>query len=132
MEHCVINGKRCSKCCEVLILDENKNIRDNINYAIKNGIDHIHKSNPNRLIFSMLRKISKRRAKKINPPLVKEVRNKRSYYTCKNLTSKGCGIYDNRPLMCSGYPYYGLTPDEFAKTNEKPIYNSDCTYFIKL
>lgn len=27
-------------------------------------------------------------------------------YTCKNLTSDGlCGIYDDRPRMCSQYPY---------------------------
>jgi Fe-S-cluster containining protein len=28
------------------------------------------------------------------------------YYTCKNLTTNGdCAIYDQRPRMCSEYPY---------------------------
>ena len=30
------------------------------------------------------------------------------YYTCKNLQDNGdCGIYDDRPQMCRGYPYGG-------------------------
>lgn len=28
------------------------------------------------------------------------------YYRCKNLTAEGnCGIYETRPMMCSGFPY---------------------------
>jgi len=32
----------------------------------------------------------------------------RQYYTCRHLLATGdCGVYEQRPLMCSDYPYEG-------------------------
>ncbi len=127
-EHCIIDGKRCSKCCEVLTVRENKNLRDWIKYGRydnKMDKDMLH---PN------LCKISKRRAKKINPYLVSIIGNDQSYYTCRKFTGSGCGDYENRPSTCSEYPYYGQNKELFHLENKdvKGLYEEDCTYFISL
>lgn len=134
MEHCVINGERCTKCCQVLSLQRTKNLFDWISYAKSSDDSNCDSfaEKENYQIGSMITQISKRRAKKINPYMVKLFgRNKKSaFFTCKNLTKDGCGIYETRPKVCSGYPYYGRDKAEFAKM--KPDYSEDCTYFVEL
>lgn len=112
-EHCVINGERCSKCCEVLTISESKNFRAWRAYARKH--DDPDLTDEMVKISLMVKKISKRRAKKVSPHLVRVASNAQAYFTCKNFTGTGCGAYENRPKMCSDYPYYGRTPDEFIK-----------------
>lgn len=134
MEHCMVNGERCSKCCEVLTMRESKNFRDWRSYARRYGypdntkVDKIH---------HMVRKISKRRAKKINPHLLSEVGKDKSqhYFTCKNLTENGCGAYESRPRMCSEFPHYGRTEREWQESDEFKgggLYDKDCTYHIQI
>lgn len=93
-------------------------------------------------LYWMIKKITKRKAKKINPHLVSIVKNSQSYFTCKHLSESGCGNYENRPKICSQYPYYGKTPEEFIKTyvtdpgddykGKKGLYTDDCTFYIEL
>ena len=129
-EHCMIDGQRCSKCCEVLTININKNFREWSKYVRRYGYpDDFNHENK---VHHMLRKVSKRRAKIINPGLVKKVGNAQSYFTCKNYTGSGCSVYENRPRICSGYPYYGLTKEDFLKTENVGLYRDDCTYFIEL
>lgn len=133
MEHCLINGERCSKCCEVLIITESKNFRDWRAYALRYGYEDTDIKKCNQ-IYHMVRKISKRRAKKINPYLVSITGSNQAYFTCKNYTGEGCDIYEERPGMCSGYPYYGKTESEFLENRmeDKGLYADECTFYIEL
>lgn len=54
--------------------------------------------------------------------------NRRIFFTCKqyNPVTKKCMDYKNRPVLCSGYPYYGnenKTPKEIAV-------HIDCGYLM--
>lgn len=129
-EHCVVNGKRCSKCCEVLTISDSGNFRAWRKYArwvpgCADSDKEIHK------VARMVRKISKRRAKKINGHLVSTIKNGQSYFTCKNYRQGACQDYSNRPYMCSGYPYYNRTAEDFAadKANLIGLYTPECTYY---
>jgi len=130
-EHCLINGARCSKCCEVLSVLEDKSLREwqsyTRRYGYKNCDELLHQENR---IHHLLIKISKRRAKKINPHLVKLAGNKQSYFLCRNFNGVGCSDYENRPGMCSQYPHYGKSNEEMRKT-QVPLYKIDCTYFTE-
>jgi Fe-S-cluster containining protein len=142
MEHCLINGKRCTKCCEVLTINESKSNREWRSYARKVDFDSFEDGNKKELqTYWMIKKISRRKAKKINPHLVSIIKSKQSYFTCKHLTESGCNNYENRPSMCSGYPYYGKKPSEFIKEikdagesykGKKGLYTDGCTYYIEL
>lgn len=132
IKHCVVNGKQCSKCCEVLTMRESKNFRDWQTYVRRNG--YPADFNPEMKVYHLVRKISKRRAKKVNRKLVERVGGDQSYWTCKNFTGEGCSDYLNRPSMCSGYPYYGKTVSEWFGSDEfkrGPLYHEDCTFYIK-
>lgn len=127
VEHCVIDGKLCSKCCEVLM---GRYDSRHISISKKLRYDHSLKSTyPD---FWIMRKISKRRAKKINPYTVKLAGNNREYFTCVNYKGGRCTDYEGRPRMCSNYPYYGKTEEVFKALRYQPEYREDCTYFINL
>lgn len=129
LEHCVIDGKRCSKCCEVLTINKGKAFRARLKYVRYNG-DQSQYDRP----FSMTREISKRRAKKINPSLVKTCNTSQSYFICKNFRDGKCQDYENRPKMCSEYPRYNHSEEAWAKwikdsDNLIGLYREDCTYY---
>lgn len=132
MEHCMINGKRCSKCCEVLTLKLSKWSRDLQKRARRENVPDYKDVHT----FTMITKISKRRAKKKNKFLVDQVGNTQDYYTCKNLKDGICTNYENRPSMCSKYPNYSNTEAEWKKwvletDNLIGLYTPDCTYYDK-
>lgn len=118
MGHCVVNGSRCTKCCQVLQINVHRN------YLFKNNVVD------GDTLRSMLIPISKRRAKIINSRMVDIAGSSVFYYKCKNLTEKGCGIYDKRPDMCSGYPDYGRERIE-VKEYGGGLYHQDCTYYAQ-
>lgn len=134
VEHCLVNGKRCSKCCEILTMKETKNFREWRDYVKKYGIpDSDNKQNDQ--IYKMVRPISKRRAKKLNPHLVSVIGNRQSYFVCIYFTGSSCRNYENRPATCSGYPYYGKTKSEWFESGEYlngPLYDKNCTFYIKV
>lgn len=51
--------------------------------------------------------ISKRRAKKLNPYLIRRIKTDKSgvvtYHKCRRLTDSGCSIYEDRPFACREY-----------------------------
>ena len=51
------------------------------------------------------KRISRRRAKKLNPHAVKFAKGHGtvSHFRCTKLTDSGCGVYEDRPLVCSKY-----------------------------
>ena len=75
--------------------------------------------------------ISKRRAKKLNPYLIKSSKALRlspTYFSCKHLTEVGCSIHERSPHVCSGYPLYNepLTKVEQYLENQGTDYTSHC------
>lgn len=128
-EHCMVNGVRCSKCCEVITMFMSKNHRDWRRYVRWYGYPTEFTGSR---VFHLFRVVSKRRAKKINPRLVSIVGNNQSYFTCKNFTGSGCSDYENRPDTCSKYPYYGRTKEQTMSESNEPLYDVNCTYFIEL
>lgn len=132
-EHCIIDGKRCSKCCEVVTISMNKNSRERSKY-IQYGGTYLDGSDDQ--VWIMLKPISKRRAKLMNPSLVNTVGNSQSYFTCKHHKDNLCTNYENRPPMCSKYPLYGKTKEGWGKwvrdtDNLIGLYRGDCTYYDK-
>jgi Fe-S-cluster containining protein len=79
--------KACGKCCEVIMINKPKS---------KCGID----------LQIMLERISRKKAKALNPeiPIIKDY----YYYTCRWFDRKShlCFMYNSRPYMCRYYPFY--------------------------
>lgn len=124
MEHCIVDGKRCSKCCDIIILNGQK--------RMLSLMKSLRRGEFNSQDMEILRKISKRRAKKRNPYLVKRMQGKDvTFFTCKHFNGDGCGNYQERPKMCRDYPHYGRSDLEFAKQQyiHGPEYSKDCTYY---
>lgn len=140
MTACVINGERCTKCCQAINLpmslydaqkifrkrrEASSEIKDDIWFVSNNWTP-----------------ISRRRAKKINPYLVKrqdkiQAENKNrnlSYWVCNKLTESGCGIYKTRPKVCSGYPIYPHLLDGYIREIAKrpPEYHPECTEWPRI
>lgn len=128
MEHCLIKGARCTKCCQVLTIHVGKNYKDWCKYVRRYGYPVDFKGSR---VYHLFRQISKRRAKKINRHLVEQIGNSQQYFTCKNLCEKGCKDYSNRPDTCSGYPFYGRNR-EVMSVEQLPLYSPDCTYFVEI
>ncbi len=147
MEHCMIDNKRCSKCCEVLTMINGKESREQRRWYRRFGKDDGAND-----ILKLARRISKRRAKKINPHLVKRITDnnkawrqhyksnkgltggshKQGFFTCRNYINSSCADYQNRPETCSGYPYYKQSEEDFKKSEQYKcggLYTIDCTFF---
>lgn len=139
MEHCMINGERCHDCCKVIRIVANQGYKNFVRKFPDNRADWdlSDYSDERQKIADMLIPIKKRRAKKINPQMFKykdkglrKWAQKASHFLCKHLVNGVCTNYENRPGMCSGYPYYGKTKEEFLSTSGVGEYNPDCTWFI--
>ena len=81
-------------------------------------------------------RISVSHAKEINPYMVIRLEKlkaveSRVFLTCGKLTSNGCSVYETRPDVCSGYPLYGQTEQNFNdrvfRLNEQSDYFLRCT-----
>ncbi|MBB3017689.1 Fe-S-cluster containining protein [Microvirga lupini] len=111
---CVIEGERCTRCCEAITL---KMSRSQL---------LAHPSSDAQFIREHWKPISKRRAKKKNPylfqrhPRLQSAKAWRLYH-CTALTSEGCGKYEDRPAVCSGYPLYGA-----GGLHSRPDYHPQC------
>lgn len=124
IEHCVkSDGSQCTSCCQVLTLAADK--RTYLSWSRYIGPEV-------KRIREILVPISKRRAKKINRAMVKQVGDAMTYYKCKKLTDKGCGDYKRRPKMCRDYPYYGRTKKQVKESGETCHYDDECTFYISL
>lgn len=117
----------CTKCCQAIGLNGTaaKHIRD--------GSDNYTEG---QWIRDNWEEISTWEALSINPHLgVWNISTQ--FYTCKNLTDKGCGIYETRPNICRGYPWYDDKITELKKIevslNNKHTandYSEVCAYKI--
>lgn len=118
---CITKGNiRCSKCCEVL---------------------HIHGPSWERVVrgklnatdgdqmLSLFTRISKRRAKKLNPHMFnrempkeqKDFLKTAAFFTCNALINGVCSVYKDRPNICRIYGNKGKTYNEYSPTCSEDI-----------
>lgn len=90
----------CTTCCYVIGIAGNRGDKQ---------IKELQRSNS---IPPGWNKVSKRQAIKINP-VMKSRPSNTMFFTCSHLTESGCGVYEERPRVCSGYPYYDKTYEQF-------------------
>ena len=121
---CIIDGERCTKCCEAITLP----------FSRKKLLEGARKFESPDAIFILAnwKPMSKRAAKKKNPYLFRrfpKLRSRKhwSLYSCKALTADGCSKYNERPNVCSGYPFYGKPP-----TGGAPDYHPNCTEWVMI
>ena len=98
-------GDRCNKCCQVLHINGpqwNK---------FERGIISVTDGDQLKQLFV---RVSKRRAKKINPYIFnrpiehkdqREFLNKAAYFTCNALIQGVCSVYNDRPDICRVYDH---------------------------
>lgn len=146
MTACVIDGQRCTKCCQAIVLsmpahdvfkklrmsrDFTGEVRGDLSFVGENWVP-----------------ISRRRAKKINPYMVAMQRRvvidaghktskliqKVSYWTCNNLTPSGCGVYEDRPSVCRDYPVYPVYSADYVKelAGRPADYRPECTEWPRI
>ena len=62
-----------------------------------------------------------------NPLYVTRVGPDLHWYACDRLGSDGlCTVYEERPLVCRGYPWYGEAPSAF------PLADPECVYAAEM
>lgn len=125
---CIRDNKVCTKCCEAIHLSKKLKLKG-LNGSEGDG----------GFVATNWKKLSTRLAKKKNPHIfssslhgkvnVKYKKKQFQFYTCKNLTEKGCGKYSERPRTCSQFPHYGRTNEEYhTELAVKPAdYSQNCT-----
>lgn len=135
IKHC----HNCSKCCEVIAIAGVSH--EAFAEKVRSGaVSPIH--------GEMMRPISRKEALKRNPLVVKgreelarETQQESYYYTCTKLKDNKCSIYQDRPIMCSGYPFYGrMVVDENSHASlskaqlmrREAAYSETCTYVPNL
>ena len=123
---CIRDNKVCTKCCEAIHLRKGLKPKPSDNGDLG-------------FVGANWKKISTRMAKKRNPYLFdKSVHGSRrvnhqkrwaQYYTCKNLTDKGCGAYAERPAVCSKFPLYDVSAEYYHETQATRTadYSANCT-----
>lgn len=124
---CIRDNKICTKCCEVIHIPQPKQ---------KGWYSHELTSDTG-FIAHNWKQIKCRVAKKKNPWMFKVLGDDSKnmyYYSCKNLTKNGCGVYNNRPHVCSGYPKYNRSELEFAAEQiQRPCsYTPSCTVYYEI
>jgi Fe-S-cluster containining protein len=121
MAECIINGRRCTACCQAIHVPNSHLLQQAINGApIGGDYDFLQK---------YWRQISAEEAERINPyPFQRDWFRRGAddgsvlFFECSWVTPDGCGCYENRPKVCRNYPTYldinalNVTPDgEYAE-----------------
>jgi Fe-S-cluster containining protein len=92
---------KCGKCCQAIWLAANKKQVKEILVRDPNNTDA-------KFIFNNWKRISKKEALKTNPHITVFTKEKGYFYKCDKYDHKNkrCGDYENRPKVCSGFPFY--------------------------
>ncbi len=95
MRTCITPEGNCTKCCQVIGIN-----RDHIGKHRRGKINAVDGDK----ILGIWNKISKRRAKKVNPYAVGVFSGDgNDWFTCKNLGENGCMDQENKPDVCSRF-----------------------------
>lgn len=138
MNHCVVKGERCTKCCEVIRMSDPEGSLTALMKGIHPTIDGDLK-----FMVKYWKIIPEYKAFEINPHLKTYVQdwineefvNDFIYFSCSQLTDEGCGIYENRPDVCRDYPFYNQNEIEWNANNKHfgkygGEYTENCTYYL--
>lgn len=131
IKHC----NNCSACCEVIAID---------NITHEEFYDKVGRGVVSAIHGEMMMPLSRDEAFQKNPLIVSNreavvARQGRitSYFTCSKLKDNKCSIYDQRPIMCSGYPFYGredVNEQSHAELSKAQLrrretpYSTTCSY----
>jgi Fe-S-cluster containining protein len=122
---------QCGKCCEtlaVISLDEQQwnNRLDRYNADPEKEAAF---STDMKFLVESCERLTKEEAIKRNPILqqwIDKAGRELVFFTCKNLKDNKCSIYQNRPAICSGFPFYSqdytLLPLDFL------LYDENCGF----
>jgi len=71
--------------------------------------------------------LTREEAMRLNPFYTSRVRADAHLYTCDRLGADGrCSAYEERPLVCRGYPWYDQPP------REMPLADPECGYAVDM
>jgi Fe-S-cluster containining protein len=114
--------RRCGWCCRTIALEHSKEV-----FKVTANPDH-------KFIYENFTEMSSEEAVKLNPHvagIVEEYKQgERSlyWYTCSHLGDDNrCKDYENRPMFCRGYPWYGQAPPEKGF-----LYGPNCGFTVDL
>lgn len=131
MTPCVIDGKRCSACCTATWVPlRAAQVRAKV-ARLKPPL-----STDLGFIRANWKPMSWRRAKKRNPYLAAYFRSVKErgggFYQCKRVTPSGCGVYADRPRVCSGFPRYNSPAVAWENSLGTRVreYHPSCTEYI--
>ena len=113
----------CGACCKVLVLEQSpEEVRQMAALTRVLGIPSDH-------IFAAehWHPLTREEAMRLNPFYTSRVRADAHLYTCDRLGADGrCTAYEERPLVCRGYPWYDEPP------REMPLADPECGYAVDL
>ncbi len=113
----------CGACCKVLVLEQSpEEVRQMAALTRVLGIPSDH-------IFAAehWRPLTREEATALNPFYTSRLPADAHLYTCDRLGADGrCTVYEERPLVCRGYPWYDRTP------REMPLADPECGYAVDL
>jgi len=113
----------CGACCKVLFLEQSpEEVRQMAALTRVLGIPSDH-------IFAAehWHPLTREEAMRLNPFYTSRVRADAHLYTCDRLGADGrCTAYEERPLVCRGYPWYDEPP------REMPLADPECGYAVDL
>lgn len=119
----------CGKCCEAIHIPHSME-------KVKR-IASIGYSADAKFIAENWIPISREEAFTINPYLAAKAKeehagqllNEGHYYTCTKLDkeTKLCTVHEERPPICSGYPWYGKMPNI-----HEVLYDENCSYKVDI
>lgn len=123
---CVIDGKQCTMCCRAIWL--RKDVADGLETNTHPDAVFVREN---------WVRISVEEARAINPYYFDVyMQNTRltlddsAFFKCTKVTEHGCGVYEDRPAVCRGYPYTSGQPWwALAKhyVSIPPEYHPECT-----
>lgn len=77
--------------------------------------------------------MSRRMAKKKNSYMFTVSKKKgMHFYSCTKKSLSGCTVHQERPQVCSGYPFYKVTPEQINGLGQRADYTPSYTEFYKI
>lgn len=109
----------CGKCCEAILIPvSSEEMKPDSGIRFRDG-DFMREN---------FVPMTQEEAFRINPNLADPLSiEKKYYYSCKQYdkTTKLCGAHENRPQVCSGFPWYGNSIN-----NQSLLMHKECSYWL--
>lgn len=120
--------KRCGLCCKCIL----------VNYShrrffadIESKMSGVKFSGDLLFVLNNFVPISEDEVRAINPFVLrfKKENDERGFYKCIKYSddTKGCSDYENRPKVCSGFPFY----DRYVEVESDHTYGYQCGFYEK-